>query len=300
MKYIEEYTDKFASKLKRKLFTYKKNIYQKFQKYHNYKKILFIFGCQRSGTTLILNIFEKDLNTKIYHEFSRISSQDIKKIRLNSHESVKNEIIKNNASFIIIKPLVESQNALRLLEYFEKSKSIWMYRNYKDVAASNLIKFGINNGIRDIIPIVENNCKDWRAENVSDSVRKIILQFFSHKMNPYDAAVLFWFARNSIFFDLGLEKNRSVILCKYEDLVNSPLHVVSGIYKYIGEEFPGKHIVDKVHSTSVRKGKSIKISSEVEQIANELFIKLDFTYKNMTQVSHPKAGTQPRTACSNV
>ena len=88
-----------------------------------------------------------------------------------------------------MKPIVESQNATKLLEYFPKSKEIYIYRNFKDIAASNLSKFGNDSGIKDLVNIVENNCKNWRAENVSDSARNIIQKYFSYKMNPYDAAV---------------------------------------------------------------------------------------------------------------
>ena len=43
-----------------------KNIYQFFKNSEDSKQIAFILGCQRSGTTLMEEIFQKDFNTKIY------------------------------------------------------------------------------------------------------------------------------------------------------------------------------------------------------------------------------------------
>jgi hypothetical protein len=87
-----------------------------------------------------------------------------------------------------------------------------MFRGYKDVASSNIKYFGLTNGTNDLIPIVNHEPNNWRSENVSSHVRETILKYFSKDMNPYDAAVLFWFARNSIYFDRELDENPRVML----------------------------------------------------------------------------------------
>jgi hypothetical protein len=148
------------------------------------------------------------------------------KIRLNPLGSVKKIIAKNKASLVILKPLVETQNAIKLLEFFPRSKAIWAYRNYKDVAFSNLRHFGLQNGINNLEPIVMNQSDNWRAENVPDYIRKIVLKYFDKNMNPYDAAALFWYVRNNFFFELNFDVNRDVIMCKYEDLVTKPLKIL--------------------------------------------------------------------------
>ncbi|MGK7896659.1 MAG: hypothetical protein AB4372_24330, partial [Xenococcus sp. (in: cyanobacteria)] len=174
---------KLLSKVFRSLFILKKNIIQQLNPYSKDKKILFIMGCQRSGTSLILRVFENDFNTKTFGEFSILSSQGAKKIRLNPLNIVTTELQKVRAPFIILKPLVESQNAPKLLDYFNNSKALWMYRNYKDVASSNLNYFALNNGIKDLRPIIENKTNHWISEKVSPKVRKIILSHFSENMN---------------------------------------------------------------------------------------------------------------------
>lgn len=244
--------------------------------YLRQRKILFITGCQRSGTSVMQRTFEKDMNAIIYGERSKLSS--IEGIRLNPLNTVKEEIRKAKAQFIVLKPLVESQNILKLLDYFEGSKALWLYRDFKDVAASNLKTFGPRNGINDIRPIVENHPNNWRSEGVSENTRKIIGQHFSENMKPHDAAVLFWYSRNSLFFDLGLSENPNILMCKYEHLIAKPGEVFRNIYENLGQSFPGERITAEIHSGALRKGKDIEISPAIEKLARELLEKLDKVY----------------------
>jgi len=101
-------------------------------------------------------------------------------------------------------------------------------------------------------------------------------------MNPYDAAVLSWFARNSIYFDLELHKNPSVMLCSYEDLGLDPEKYVRSIYQPVGQVYPETNITTEVHSNSRKKGKYIELSPEVEQLAQELLDKLEAAYRAKT------------------
>jgi hypothetical protein len=258
----------------------KKRIYQSIRERSVPKSILFIVGCQRSGTSMIMNVLNRDLNTKCFGEFSPLTSNDpIGKIRLNSLESVKGEFSRIRAPFIVVKPLVESQNTPELLNYFDNSTALWMFRGYKDVASSNIKYFGMTNGINDLRPIVDNEPNNWRSENVSSHVRKTIIKYFSEDMNPYDAAVLFWFARNSIYFDRELDKNPRVLLCFYEELVLDPERYVRKIYEKVGQPYPPISITTEVHSNSRKKGQDIEVSPEIVQLAQELLEKLEAAYQ---------------------
>ncbi len=255
------------------------------------RSILFIVGCQRSGTSIMQVVFKHDLNTRSYGEFSELSSNDRKSgIRLNSLELVEKEFSKVKASFIVTKPLVESQNTLQLLDYFHNSKAVWMFRNYRGVALSNIKYFGIKNGINDLKPIVRNEPQDWRSEKVSRHVRETISKYFSEDMNPYDAAVLFWFARNSLYFDLELHKDPRVLLCSYEDFVLNPEKNVRNIYRHVGQAYPKKNLTTAVHSNSRKNGQDIELSPEIENVAQELQDRLEAAYRAR---NHPTLITFP-------
>lgn len=243
------------------------------------KAVLFIIGCQRSGTTLMTRIFVRDLRTAVYGEFSKMSSLDTRhKIRLNPLSWVKAEIERERGSLVVLKPLVETQNALKLLEYFADSKALWMYRDFRDVASSNLAIFGTANGISNLRAIVQNAPRNWRSENVSDDTRGIVLKYFSEEMNPYDAAALFWLARNRLFFELGLDRHPRVTMCKYEGLLANPERIMRGIYRFAGTDYPSNDILVDVRADA-GKGKSLKLTPAVELLCKAMLEKLDTAYE---------------------
>lgn len=244
--------------------------------HHQPKTILFIVGCQRSGTTLMNRIFERDLRAKVYPEVSKLSSEDPpRQLRLNPLPKVKAVLDKDRAPLIILKPLVESQNTLQLLDYFEGSKALWLYRDYKAVALSHVRKWGNYNSINDLKAIVEARPNNWRYENVSAELRNIVLQYFVEDMDPYDASALYWFVRNSLFFELNLDKNPKVFICRYEDLVFNPIKVMKNVYKFLDHDFPGSQITKEVTSKAVQRGKHVVLSSGIDCLCRQLLEKLD-------------------------
>lgn len=264
-------------------FQAKKRIYQFFdpQGTGDKKAILFIIGCQRSGTTLMTDIFERDFATRVYGEYSKLSSHNrSRKIRLKPLHLVKEEIDKAKVPLVVVKPLVETQNTLKLLSYFDNSKALWMYRDYRAVALSRLQHWGMRNGINGLRAIVQNAPHNWRSENVSEQTRQIALNHFSEEMNPYDAAALFWLARNRLFFELNLDNHPDVMMCKYEDLVTRPKKIMRDLYKFVGCEYPSDEILADVHAESKQKSQSIELCPEVDQLCRELFKKLDAVYES--------------------
>lgn len=256
-----------------------------FLKYINYKnipkktkKIVIITGCQRSGTTMLQDIFHKDYHSKVYREYGDLSKRDNKSIRLKSLKDVKNIIEKQRANLIIFKALVETQNIKNILDYLTNSFSIFIYRDYKDVINSNLNAFGIDNGINDIRPIANDGPDNWRSEMISIKTKNIVKKYFSNDMSPYDAAGLFWYTRNILFYQLNLNLDKRVILCNYKYLVKNPDIVMRNIYEYIGYRFPGKKIVNDVFTSSLGKGKNISLSPDIEYICRKLLTKLNETY----------------------
>ena len=162
-----------------------------------------------------------------------------------------------------------------ILDYFKNSYVLWVYRDYKDVASSNLKKFGLVNGINNLRPIINAEPHNWRSEGVSEEEKDLVFRYFSEDMKPHDAAVLFWYLRNNLFFRLKLDENPRVIMCKYEHLIENPKTVLARIYKICDQQFPGERISKEIHSKSIKKGKDIDISPEIDLVANELLMKLD-------------------------
>ncbi|HEX6384826.1 MAG TPA: sulfotransferase domain-containing protein [Anaerolineae bacterium] len=273
---------KLRTRASKKLFQLSKQIYQLSGLADSNKKtVVFIVGCQRSGTTITGRVLGRDWQAKSYGEFSELTSQGTKQsIRLKPLPDVQAVIEKDKARIVVIKPLVESQNVDKLLAFFPRSKALWVYRHYEDVVQSSIKKFGPEVGIRDLRPIVEDDIRNWRAERVPESIREIVRTHFSELMEPYDAAALFWFVRNSLYFELNPAAQRDILLCKYEHLALYPGQAVRRIYNFLDHPFPGDRIVSNIHAHSVGKGQDTVLSPEVERLCSTLWAKLEQVYQS--------------------
>jgi hypothetical protein len=238
--------------------------------------VLFILGIQRAGTSLMYWVFERDMRAKIYRESSELTSRDtLEHVRLNPLPEVKAQIGGHNVPLVVLKPLVESQRFYELTAAFPGSRALWQYRHYQDVASSNLKAFGMDNGVKDLRPFVENDRANWRSQNSAEPTRETIRRYFREDMNPYDAAALFWWARCRLYFDLRLDENPGVLLCRYEDLAIDPAATMRRIYNFIDIPYPGDHIVRDVHPQSVGKGRVSRLSPEIDRLCAELLERLD-------------------------
>jgi hypothetical protein len=253
-------------------------------------KILMIVGCQRSGTTLMSRLFDGDRDCRVFGEFSALSAVGKDGIRLNPLPDVAAVVSRVPAPLVVMKPLVETQRVRTLLNYFPNAKGLFMYRRYADVASSDLKKFGERNAIDNIRPIALGDTHNWRSAGASAAVRAKIAHFFSDDMNPNDAAALFWFARNQLYYDLELASHSEVMLCRYEHLATDPSAVLQRVYEFVGVACPDLTHTRQVYSSSVSKGKSLELLPEVRELCEQLQARLDAQYELQSKMPAP-AGT---------
>jgi hypothetical protein len=259
-------------------------------------KVLMIVGCQRSGTTLMSRLFDADRDCRVFGEFSVLSSVGKDGIRLNPLPDVAAVLSRVPAPLVVVKPLVETQRVRTLLNYFPGAKALFMYRGYADVASSDLRKFGPRNAIDNIRPIALGNTHDWRSAGATPAVRERIARFFSESMNPNDAAALFWFARNQLYYDLELAGHSEVMLCRYEQLAADPQAVMRRIYDFAGAVCPDLSHTRQVHSGSVSKGRNLELLPEVRALCEQLQARLDAQYELQSRM--PAVAGRTAEACT--
>lgn len=269
-----------VNRFKRIAFREYKDIHQKiFFKKAKEKKLMFIVGCQRSGTTILSEVLEKDFRTKVYKEVhSSLSTGDSYGLRLDPLPEVQKNIYSNNAGIIVAKPLVESQYTSKLLKEFSEAKAVWLFRDFRDVISSDLKKFGASNSIENLKKVLFEKEYTWRSEKITSDTKNLIQKYYDENMSAYDAGALFWYSRNILFFDQHLYNENRVRLCSYQDLVSKPEKTVRHLYQFINAIYPKKEITSSLHSNSLRKGAEITLQPEIEDICTELFEKLNSHY----------------------
>ncbi len=242
--------------------------------------VLVVLGCQRSGTTLMTEILDEDPDAKVYPEHSSLSASDRRShLRLGNYETVARRIARSRHPLVVLKPLVESQHAGTLLDALPAARGLWMFRHYADVTRSNLARFGRDNGIRNLRSIAQRRENDWRSEAVSEEVAHVASRFFSETMSPYDAAAIFWWARNALYFDQGLGDRNDLRTCRYEELVATPEAVMRGVYRFANRDYPGNRILARVSDSSVGRGRNVDLSHEVRKLCEEMLARLEQAHR---------------------
>jgi hypothetical protein len=238
------------------------------------RAVLLVIGCQRSGTTLMTDLLARDPAAKVYPEHSAISSRDRHGLRLAPIPAVAARLARSRFPLVVMKPLVESQNARALLDGLPRARGLWMFRHYADVARSNLARFGEGNGIKNLRSIARG-VADWRGEGASEEVSRRVREHFSETMNPSDAAALFWWARNALFFEQALDARDDVLTCRYEELVADSVRELRRVYAFSGCAFPDPASAAGVSSASVGRGRDLPLSSEVVALCEKMLARLE-------------------------
>jgi len=187
-------------------------------------------------------------------------------------EDVRAVFERSKGHLIVSKPLVESQRATELLSFFDRARAVWMFRDYRDVVKSYVRLFDVAgvNIMRKIIDRADN----WASEGVSDITHDTIARLYREDISREDAAALFWWARNRLFFELDLKNHPRVMLCQYETLVSEPGKTMETIYDFAAVSYPGPHLVGGVHALSKGLGRALLLSPEVENLCSALHERL--------------------------
>lgn len=226
---------------------------------------VFILGCGRSGTTMMIDIFHRDLKVESLDENNP-------KIAINyllDYEKVSKAVANSKASVIAMKPILNSFEALYILNRYDNAKAIWLLRDYKDMVSSSIKKFGntVSNYIKDYT--IEGKNNNWLSMGMHDDTRKVISSMDVAGYTEYDWMALVWWSVNRTVLLDKLYESKRFILIKYETLVNKPIETTRNIYRFIGLNFNNKNI-KYVHPASVGKGKSVKLKPEIKSKCNEL------------------------------
>ena len=237
--------------------------------------ILFIFGCQRSGTTLLTRIFEGDPTVCCFAEHSRALTRSDHYVRTRTLSDIEQVFHRCRGSLIVSKPLVESHRANEFLEYFPNAQVVWAYRHYREVVRSFVKRFDY--AAVNIIRKIVKGTRSWASESISPTSRELALRFYSPGMSPTDAAALFWLIRNELFFEQILEENRRVTSCQYSDLVSRPDETMRRLYSFLGRPYPGPHLVEGVYRDSKGRGKSLRLDPEIEALCMSMWARLKET-----------------------
>jgi hypothetical protein len=226
---------------------------------------VFIMGCGRSGTTMLINIFHRDHRAEALDENDPRIARDYMLV----FDRIPAAIIASKAPVLIMKPILNSFDALYLLKTYDNSKVIWVLRDYKDMIASSIKKFGtvVSDWMKDLI--LHGKGDNWLSRGVPIKTREMIYGMGTLELTPYDWMALVWWSVNrSVILDRLSDCDR-FLLVQYEAIVRNPEAMLKSVYEFVGLQYH-KKTTRYIHAASIGKGVAIGLHPYVESLCQDL------------------------------
>lgn len=236
---------------------------------------VFIGGCQRSGTTMLLDVLRGVDGFRVYPEGDREAFGP--EMRLLSHDLLRYLMFRNRGTRIVLKPLNDIQHLDALLELHPGAQAIWIYRDYRDVASSLVEKWGDAQKahLREIASgSYSGPGSAALGEKVNEANIALVKSLGERDVTAHEAAAVVWALRNSIFFDLALDKRRNVLVVRYEDLCTEPDRFFPPLFDFLDCTHRSANW-RAVHADSVSRHATPEIGEPVNQACEELLMRLD-------------------------
>lgn len=240
-------------------------------------RVFFVFGCQRSGTTIVQKIIALNKNVKFYGEGDLpyfYQSGAVEKNRIKEEKDVSLYLGKEVFDWVVLKPLYESQRAEMLLSKYEGSKGVWVFRNYLDVinSHSQFYKYDVKEYLK---PLFYVGAKSWLNEVLAKDFIEFLNKFPIDSLSDEDLYALFWIARNMLYFHV--RNNPNILLLDYDELLIRPKTVIKRLCQFTGMPFY------EFYTSYIRVGSGAKKLSF--QLLPEIEKECERIYYNLMEVS---------------
>lgn len=237
---------------------------------------LFIVGCQRSGTNMLLDVLGRSLETWIY---SANNPRAFDNRRIKPAAELRPLLQTARCRWLVFKPLSDSQNIDRLLVDHPDGKAIWIFRQYQDVANSAVRSWDKWQLAHIRRVATQADWHHWMVDRMRRERRQLVKRHYHDAMSLHSASALKWYLRNQIYFDYGLDEQPGrVLLVKYEHLVRNPVRAFNALFNFLELRF-APTLVSKVYHTSINKEPFPSIDQGVARLCDTLMMKLDHTFQ---------------------
>ena len=187
------------------------------------RSTVFIFGCQRSGTTHMERLFRADPRSVVHGEFSDLSVTPDSTLWM-PFDQMRTRIDHDAARYVVIRSLLASHRAVETLEHWPDAAAFWVFRDANSVVDSMIRKWGGN--FFEISKRVESAPDgDWDLANLWQDIQKEARSLAPDAEGDdhiRDVYALFWLHRNQLVYDLDLAAHPRVIMVDYADFTAAP------------------------------------------------------------------------------
>jgi hypothetical protein len=234
---------------------------------------VYVVGLQRSGTNMIMRGLDEAPEVEVRNENDRTVFD---RYRLRSDQVLAATVAASRHRVVLVKPLCDSHRVAELLALpgLAPGRALWVYRDVEARARSEVSKFGAANlrALRDIA--AGRGESIWQGQSLGPEAVALVRSFDVDAMSTHTAAALFWVVRNSLFFDLGLDRRDDVRLVSYDAFVADPTEEMRAVCDAIGFPFRPElcaHVVRR----ETHGERSLGLDARVLELAGDLANRLE-------------------------
>jgi hypothetical protein len=199
------------------------------------------------------------------------------RFRLRPLEDIRRIVRSSRQKFLVLKPLIDSDRADQLLDELgtpSHPKALWTYRAMEGRSRSALSKFGEHN-LLVVKAILDDRAEGvWQGRRIPTGVLTVIKQLDAARVNAETAAAVVWLIRNSLYFDLGLDRRDDCLLVSYERLVEQPDLELRRICGFLGARFADEMTAGIAHRAAHERS-ALDIEPVVREACDELERRLE-------------------------
>ena len=235
---------------------------------------VYLIGLQRSGTNMIARGLEEAPEFEVRNENDRAAFE---RFQLRPDPVIRELVARSGQRYVLFKPLCDSHRANDLLDGMNTpspGRAIWAFRDVDGRVRSSLAKFGASN--LDALRRIASGEGDgmWQAGGLSPERLSQVRELVGDDTSPETAAALFWYLRNSLYFDLGLDRRPDVLLVSYGAMVADPAAEMRRICEFL--ELPYRpQLHEHVDARASAERPPLAIDARVRALCDELGSRLE-------------------------
>lgn len=242
------------------------------QRWHNptrHTTPVFLMGCGRSGTTMLLFHLGRYWQVEPYNENNPAVFE---KWRLRDLAVIKELIAQSYAPIVLIKPILNTYQTRVLLSMFPDAKVLFVFRHYDDVINSFRKKFGTRQ-LENVADWINNDFAEFSATPPPSETKHAITSRWKPSLSPESGVALYWLFQNRLYFDLQLDRDERVYLVQYKTLVSKPEQEFKEICNFLELPFEPR-IIDGIFATSIKRDAPPQIEPDIRAACEEIWQRL--------------------------
>lgn len=227
---------------------------------------VFLLGCGRSGTSMLIRQLAKSWRIDAYNEHYPTVFENY---RIRSLAGIEAIVNRSYAEATVFKPILDSTQALVLLDHFPTARVLFSFRQYHDVVNSSLKKFGVENRINHVRRWMNDDFAEFQVAP-PEATKEFIRALWQPDFSPETGAALYWLFYNRLFYDLNLLHQDRVRLVQYEKLVTEPEAQLADVAAFIGVQFDAV-MTEGVFASSIGRNDPPLLDARVEAACEALW-----------------------------